>query len=99
MVLVLEVNPKGDTVREFKLKDGLPPGIGCSGSQSCVRLANGNTIFCSRGNGGRPPQLLEVAPDRQVVWVLNDWKDLRPATAVQILDRPGIPENPGDLER
>jgi hypothetical protein len=77
----------------------LPPEIGFSGSQSCVRLANGNTIFCSRGNGGKTPQLVEINPDGKVVWVLNDWKDLGPATAIQVLDEPGIPETPGELLR
>ena len=37
-------------------------------------------------------------PDKKVVWVLQDWANLGPATAVQILDDPGIPENPGDSQ-
>jgi hypothetical protein len=32
------------------------------------------------------------------VWVLQDWENLGAATAVQILDDPGIPEKPGDSE-
>jgi hypothetical protein len=35
---------------------------------------------------------------KKVVWVLQDWKDLGPASAVQILDDPGIPEIPGESE-
>jgi len=96
--LAREVNPRGETVWEFKLSE-LPPELGFSGSQSCVRLANGNTIFCSRADAGKRPQLVEINPDRKVVWALKDWRDLGPATAVQILDEPGIPENPGDLLR
>ena len=69
-----------------------------SAPQSCTRLANGNTIFCSRGGSGKGPQLVEVTPDKKVVWVLQDWKDLGDATAVQILDDPGIPEIPGESE-
>jgi hypothetical protein len=41
---------------------------------------------------------VEVTPDKKVVWVLWDWKNLGPATAVQILDEPGFPEIPGELE-
>jgi hypothetical protein len=67
-------------------------------TQTCTRLANGNTIVCSRGNNGKGPQLVEVTPDKKVVWVLQDWKTLGPATAVQILDDPGVPENPGESE-
>jgi outer membrane protein assembly factor BamB len=96
--LAREVNPKGETVWEFKLSE-LPPEIGFSGSQSCVRLANGNTIFCSRADNGKRPQLVEITPDKKVVWVLKDWKTLGPATAIQVLDELGIPESPGELER
>ena len=96
--LTREVNPKGETVWEIRLSE-LPPEARLADSQSCVRLANGNTILCSRGDGGKRPQLVEVTPDKKVVWVLNDWKNLGPATAVQILDDPGIPERPGDLQR
>lgn len=96
--LTREVNSQGETVWEFKLSE-LPPELGFSGCQSCVRLANGNTIFCSRADNGQRPQLVEITPDKKVVWVLKDWKTLGPATAVQILDEPGLPEVPGALER
>jgi hypothetical protein len=39
-----------------------------------------------------------VTPDKKVVWVLQDWKDLGDATAEQFLDDPGIPEIPGQSE-
>jgi outer membrane protein assembly factor BamB len=96
--LTREVNPQGQTVWEIKLSE-LPPGARLADSQSCVRLASGNTILCSRGSGGKSPQLVEVTPDKKVVWVVDDWKNLGPATAVQVLDDPGIPEHPGDLQR
>jgi hypothetical protein len=96
--LTREVNPSGQTVWEFKLSE-LPPTVPFPGSQSCVRLENGNTILCSRGDGGKGFQLAEVSPEKALVWALYDWKTLGPATAVQILDEPGIPERPGDLQR
>lgn len=96
--LTREVNPRGETVWEFKGSD-LPPEYRlASPSQTATRLANGNTIFTSRGENGKGPQLVEVTRDKKVVWVLQDWKNLGPATAVQILDDPGIPENPGESE-
>jgi len=96
--LTKEVNPKGETVWECKNTD-LPEAYRLvSAPQSCTRLANGNTIFCSRGGSGKGPQLVEVTPDKKVVWVLQDWQDLGDATAVQILDDPGIPEIPGESE-
>jgi hypothetical protein len=96
--LTREVNPDGQTVWELKNID-LPEAYRfASAPQSCTRLANGNTILCSRGNDGNGPQLVEVAPDKIVVWVLQDWKDVGSASSVQILDDPGIPENPGESE-
>jgi outer membrane protein assembly factor BamB len=95
--LTREVNPQGETVWEFKPSD-MPSGIELINTQTCTRLANGNTIICSRGGNGKDPQLIEVTPDKKVVWVLQDWANLGPATAVQILDDPGIPEKPGDSQ-
>jgi hypothetical protein len=96
--LTREVSPAGATVWEFKLSE-VPPGIAFHGSQSCARLVNGDTILCSRGDKGNGCQLIEVTPGKKVVWAMYDWKDFGPATAVQVLDDPGIPENPGDLQR
>jgi hypothetical protein len=78
--------------------DDLPKEYRYLNTQTCTRLANGNTIVCSRGNNGAGPQLVEVTPDKKVAWVLWDPNTLGPATAVQILDDPGVPENPGDSE-
>jgi len=96
--LTREVSPRGETVWEIRLSD-LPPAIAFHGSQSCERLANGDTVLCSRGDGGKGSQLVEVTPEKKVVWAMYDWKDFGPATAVQMLDEPGVPENPGDLQR
>jgi hypothetical protein len=96
--LTREVNPRGETVWEFKNTD-LPEDYRfAQAPQSCTRLTNGNTIFASRGGSGKGPQLVEVTADKKVVWVLQDWQDLGDATAVQILDDPGIPEIPGESE-
>jgi len=96
--LTREVNHEGETVWEFKSSE-LPEAYKLADApQTSTRLANGNTIFTSRGGNGRGPQLVEVTPDKKVVWVLQDWKTLGGATAVQILDDPGIPEIPGESE-
>lgn len=95
--LTREVNPKGETVWELKPED-IPAEYRFINTQTCTRLANGNTIICSRGGGGKGPQLVEVTPDKKVVWVLWDYRELGPASAVQILDDPGVPEIPGESE-
>jgi hypothetical protein len=97
--LTREVNSKGETVWEFRCQTDLPGEYQfTSAPQTCTRLANGNTIFTSRGRNGQGPQLIEVTPDKKVVWVLQDWKSIGDATAVQILDDPGMPEIPGQSE-
>lgn len=94
----IEVDPNDKVVWEIKLSD-LPEKYRLHDCQSVCRLQNGNTILCSRGNGGKSPQLVEVNPQKEVVWVLNDWKELGPATSVQILNEEGLSEVPGALER
>lgn len=92
----MEVTPDKKVVWNLQPED-LPEEYLYVNTQTCTRLANGNTVVCSRGRAGKP-QLVEVTPDKKVVWVLEDYADLGPATAVQILDDPGIPENPGESE-
>jgi hypothetical protein len=71
-------------------------------------LAYGNPILCNWCAGGLKSkdwpgtvQVLEVTPDKKVVWALREWTepaDLGPATSLQLLDEPGVAEN-GDLKR
>jgi len=97
--LTREVNTNKETVWEFNCKTDLPAEYQfTSAPQSCTRLANGNTIFTSRGQNGKGPQMIEVTKDKKVVWVLHDWKTVGDGTAVQILDDPGVPEIPGQSE-
>jgi hypothetical protein len=102
--LVREVNPKGETVWEIGQSD-LPANVVLGNIQSAERLANGNTVLFNsvwkvkREAWASTIQALEVTPDKKLVWVLQDWKNLGPATTAQFLDQPGKPERPGDLQR
>jgi len=98
---VLEVNEDGKAVWEFSQKD--VPDIKLYSLQEANRLANGNTVISNWcPNGVKKPedwrntvQVLEVTPDKKVVWALRSWEepaDLGPATCIQLLDEPGIPE-------
>jgi hypothetical protein len=95
-----EVNSMGAIVWQFAQTD-LPPALMLmqGAPQTSERLANGNTVILSPSPGHNPAfvQAVEVTQAKQVVWVLQDWKNLGPATTAQFLDQPGIPENPGDL--
>lgn len=92
----VEIDKNDNVVWEIKL-DEIPEPYRLADCQSVTRLQNGNTILCSRGDGGRSPQLVEVTKDKEVVWVLNDWRYFGPATSVQILSEEGLSEVPGAL--
>jgi len=104
---VREVNAKGEIVWELTQKD--VPGIKLFTIQEVSRLANGNTVVCNWCAGGleskqdwaKTVQVLEVTPDKKLVWALREWTgpaDLGPASSLQLLDEPGAAEN-GDLQR
>ena len=102
----VEVNQQGDMVWQFSEKD--VPEYKCFIFQEVNRLANGNTVICNwcpsdlkdPSTWPGSVQVLEVTPDKKVVWALSEWKDpdLGPASSIQLLDEPGIPEK-GELLR
>lgn len=92
---VTEVNSKGEVVWEFSEKD--VPAIKCFIFQEVSRLANGNTLICNwcpvhlkdTKEWTNTVQVLEVAPDKKVISILNEWNeplDLGPASSIQLLD-------------
>jgi outer membrane protein assembly factor BamB len=71
--------------------------------QLAWRLPNGNTllnVWVNEWSGkidkaAAPVQALEVTPEKKVVWALRAWGppvDLGPATTIQVLDQPTVPE-------
>jgi hypothetical protein len=102
---VKEVNPKGDVVWDLEPQD--LPGFPLDVVQEVNRLANGDTVIANWIAGDNKPdqwpntvQIIEVTPEKKVVWVLSQWSDpdLGPASSIQLLDQPGIPEK-GELQR
>jgi hypothetical protein len=99
---VREVNPQGKTVWEIGKND--LPGIPLYTVQEVTRLANGNTLINNWPGGlelaewPKVVQLIEVTPQKKVVWALRDWRVLGPATSTQLLDDPGAAER-HDLQR
>jgi hypothetical protein len=103
---VLEVNKKGETVWQFSQEDA--PEYKFIIFQEASRLDNGDTVICNWCPHNLDPklwpgtvQVLEVTPAKKIVWALSEWKnpDLGPASSIQLLDEPGTPETPGDLQR
>jgi hypothetical protein len=107
---VLIVSPKGvqEIDRDHKIVWQITPAdfpdYKLPNLQQAWRLPNGNTLFNTWVNewsskidpATAPPQVLEVTPEKKVVWALRAWSapaNLGPATTVQILDQPTVPED------
>lgn len=94
---VREVNPKGETVWEFRPATDTPE-YRFWGTQTALRLANGNTLINNwhgKDAGGEPVQFVEVTPEKKVVWALRSWEapaNLGTSTTIQILDAAGKPD-------
>lgn len=87
---VFEVDPAGQVVWEVK-GDELP-GISLKFMAGFHRLPNGNTVMSNwlgHGQFGKGPHLIEVTPDKKVVWTFADHKTMKTISSVQLLDVPG----------
>jgi hypothetical protein len=89
---VLEVD-LADTV-VWQITENELPGIPLRFVAGLERLANGHTVICNwggHGHVGSQPQVLEVTPDKQVVWQVADYKTFRTISNIYLLDQPGDP--------
>lgn len=87
---VMEVDPAGKTV--WEVKDGDLPGVALKFMAGVQRLPNGNTVMCNwlgHKQFGAGPQLIEVTPEKKVVWTFADEPTMRTISNVQLLDVPG----------
>ncbi len=105
---VREVDPQGKTVWEFSQADApdialfsLQEANRLANGNTVISNWVPNGVIDAKG--ARDPskwpttvQVLEVTPEKKIVWALRSWTppaDLGPATVIQLLDEPGIPEN------
>jgi hypothetical protein len=94
-----EVDGQGKVVWSIKKSELSIPGANLDGNtQSCERLANGNTVMFIHNPQPGHVQAVEVTKDKQIVWVLEDYRHLKDATSAQFLDQPGVSEIPGSTE-
>lgn len=96
---LIEVDKRGNTVWQVKENDlqGCPLRF-VAGVQ---RLKNGNTVICNwggHGHKGEQAQLIEITPEKKIVWQLNDWNSFGALSTCQILNEEGKMEK-GQLQR
>lgn len=89
---VFEVDPTGQTVWAVA-KDELP-GVSLKFMAGLQRLPNGHTVMSNwlgHGQFGKSAHLIEVTPDKQVVWTFADHQTMKTISSVYLLDVPGDP--------
>lgn len=87
---VFEVDSGGNVV--WQVQGDELPDISLKFMAGFQRLLNGNTVMCNwlgHGQFGKAPHLIEVTPDKQVVWTFADHVAFRTLSSVQLLDVPG----------
>jgi hypothetical protein len=87
---VFEIDAAGKTVWSVAADD--LPGIRLKFMTGLQRLPNGNTVLTNwlgHGHFGEAPHIIEVTPDKRVVWTYANHRDLRTVSSIQLLDVPG----------
>ena len=87
---VLEIDPNDTIV--WQIDENELPGIPLRTVGGLQRLPNGNTVIINYAGAdyiGQQPQIIEVTPDKEVVWQVFDNEQLCTPAHVQLLDIPG----------
>ncbi len=89
---VFEVDKTGKTV--WQITHDELPGISLKFMTGFQRLPNGNTVLSNwvgHGEFGKAPGIIEVTPDKKVVWTFQDDATMKTVSSVLMLDVPGDP--------
>jgi hypothetical protein len=87
---VFEVDAAGKTL--WQVQDGDLPGISLKFLAGFQKLPNGNTIISNwlgHDQFGKAPHLIEITPDKRVVWTFGDHQTMRTIASLQLLDVEG----------
>jgi len=87
---VFEVDAGGKIV--WQVQDGDLPGISLKFLAGFQRLPNGNTVISNwlgHDQYGKAPHLIEITPDKRVVWSFADHQTMRTIATLQLLDVEG----------
>jgi len=88
--MIFEADKDGKTV--WKVEHDELPGVSLKLAAGFQRLPNGNTVianFIGHGELGKAPHVIEVTPDKKVVWTFQDHATMKTISSVQLLDIPG----------
>lgn len=77
---ILEVTPAKEII--WKIEQNDLPGITLAWVTRVARLPNGNTIIGNCHGGPNNPQIIEVTPDKKVVWTWKDFTKFGNSTTV-----------------
>lgn len=86
---VFEVDASGKIVWGVEAEE--LPGISLKFMAGLQRLSNGHTVMSNwlgHGQLGKAPHLIEVTPDKRVVWTFADHRTMRTISSIQLLDEP-----------
>lgn len=83
---VLEVTPEKEIV--WKLEQNDLPSITLAWVTQVARLPSGNTLLVNCHAGPDNPQLIEVTPDKRVVWTFKDLKTFGNSLPVAVVLEP-----------
>ena len=87
---VIEVDKDNKIV--WQVKDDELPGISLKFMTGLQRLPNGNTVMSNwlgHGQFGKAPHIIEVTPDKKVVWQVCDWTTFKTISGIMVLDVKG----------
>jgi hypothetical protein len=87
---VFEVDAAGKTV--WQVQGDALPGVSLKFIAGFQRRPNGNTVICNwlgHGQFGKAPHLVEITPDKRVVWSFADHAAMKTISSVQLLDEIG----------
>ena len=88
--MVIEVDKDNKIVWQVKCDE--LPGIRLQFMTGLQRLPNGNTVMTNwlgHGKFGTAPHIIEVTPEKKVVWTFQDHKTMKTVSSIQLLDVEG----------
>jgi hypothetical protein len=76
----------------WQIKADELPGINLKFLTGFQRLPNGNTVITNwlgHENFGKAPHIIEVTPDKKVVWTFEDHVNMKTVSSIQLMDVKG----------